>query len=205
MNPNLAEAHAFYAHNLMNQGRQDEAMAEMQRAVELDPLNNLIHALYAVVLEAGKRYDDAIQEADSVLHTDPNEAIALVILVNAYAEKGMLAKSLAATRSLGRANGDSAFVSALDRGYDRGGYKEAMLEAARTLTARSGQPNADPFDAALYYLHAGDTSAVFTSLEQAYQRHDPNMPYLGSMPVYDRIRPAPRFQDLLRKMGLPAG
>jgi TolB-like protein len=204
INPNLAEAHAFYGHLLMHLRRQDQAMAQMQRALELDPLNNFVHALNTVVLYAGGRYDDAIQQVDSVLRTDPTENIALSVLPEVYAGKGMLPETFAAARSLAGSNNDSALMAALDRGQARGGYREAMLEAARTLASRSGHPNADPFDAAAYYMIAGDTSGAFASLEQAYERHDSNLPYVDAMPLFDPIRDDPRFQDLMRRMGLPA-
>lgn len=204
INPNLAEAHAFYAHNLMFLRQQDQAMAQMQRALELDPLNNFVHALYTVVLYAGGRYDDAIQEADSVLHTDPAENIALSILPDVYAAKGMIPEAFAAARSLADAMNDSALVAILDHGQAQGGYREAMLEAARTLASRSGHPNADPVDAASYYMIAGDTSGAFAALEQAYEQHGSNLPYVGAMPLYDPIRGDPRFQDLMRRMGLLA-
>ncbi|MEJ2218784.1 MAG: protein kinase, partial [Gemmatimonadota bacterium] len=114
INPNLAEAHAFYGHDLMFQGRQDEAMAQMQRAVELDPLDDFIHALYAVVLEAGKRYDDAIAQADSVLRTDPSEGIALTVLASAYAAEALFPEAISAQRTLASATNDSALLTALD-------------------------------------------------------------------------------------------
>ncbi|MEJ2218756.1 MAG: hypothetical protein P8099_19390, partial [Gemmatimonadota bacterium] len=89
-----------------------------------------------------------------------------------------------------------------DRGYEGGGYREAMQEAAQVLAGRSGLPNADPIDAAVDYLAAGDTGRALESLEQAYQRHDPNLPYVAAMPMFDAVRGDQRFRDLLRRMGL---
>jgi len=57
-------------------------------------------------------------------------------------------------------------------------------------------------DLALRCLHAGDRARAIEWLERAYQDREANMPYIG-MPIYDVLRPDPRYQDLLRRVGLP--
>jgi tetratricopeptide (TPR) repeat protein len=191
----------------MVQRRQDQALAQFQRALELDPLNNLIHAFYTMVLYAGKRYDEAIQEADSVLSRDPSETIAHGVLERSYVAKRMFPQVYALNRSDAMARNDSALLAATDRGYEQGGYRGMYREEARLLARRSrlanGGPLASPVNVAENFLMAGDTASALDWLQRAYEQHAPGLGYVAAFPDFDVVRDDPRFQDLLRRMGLP--
>jgi TolB-like protein/Tfp pilus assembly protein PilF len=202
-NPNLAEARAFYGHLLLILRRTDEATMQMQRALELDPLNGLLHALYAVVLVGARRDDDAIALDTVLLRTSPGNPVALGSLSDAYADKGMFAKAVAATRALYAANDDAAgVVPALDSGYARGGYRGAMRAVAAREATLARRIGAGQVNVGLFYARGGERDSAIAWFERAYTARDPNLPYVPAMLAADSISRDPRFQALARRMGL---
>ena len=99
--------------------------------------------------------------------------------------------------------GNSEVTEALDRGYAQGGYAGAMRLAAETLAARSKLTYVPPTRIAELYARAGEKDRALEWLEKAYQERDSQMVYLNVEPIWDNLRPDPRFQDLLRRMNLP--
>jgi hypothetical protein len=104
-------------------------------------------------------------------------------------------------------------VAVLERGLAEGGYEGAQRRLADLLAARyekaSGVPNAGasrvflPCAIALRYIDARDYGRAIDWLEKAYDARDPNLPYSLADPVNDPLRSDPRFQALVRRMGLP--
>jgi TolB-like protein len=97
LDPNYATAHHWYAELLAFQGRFDEALAESERARQLDPLSLIIATDRGVILYYARQYDRAIEQLRAVLDMDPNFARGHIIM-NAYVEKGMFEEALAEVR-----------------------------------------------------------------------------------------------------------
>jgi TolB-like protein/Flp pilus assembly protein TadD len=212
LDPNAANAHAFYAHFLATMGRTEEALSHSERAIELDPFNALFHGLYAIVLDFDRRYDDAMAAARTGLEMQSNEGISNSALQYAFIGKGMRDEQLAHQRE--RIARDPGRVAAFEQGLAEGGYEGAQRAIADLLAARyeasGGVPKHGatriymPKGIALRYLDAGDHDRAIDWLERAYQDRDPNLPYV-TIPIWDPLRADPRFQDLLRRMNLPQG
>ncbi len=203
LNPNFPDAHAYYSHFLSHMGRIDEALSHIERALELDPLNALFHGMYGMVLLYQRRYDDAIAAANTALAIDPGLSPARGALQDAYIAKGMRDEQLAIQRA--RIALDPERVAAFERGLAEGGYEGAQRGIADVLAARYGKYGKWTYGGlgiANRYLDAGDYDLAIDWLEKAYEEHDPNLPYIG-MPLYAPLSSDPRFQDLLRRMGLP--
>jgi serine/threonine protein kinase/Tfp pilus assembly protein PilF len=205
LNPNVATAQAIYAHFLMIMGHGEEALEHSLRAVELDPFNPLIHAWSAIVLYSRRRYDDAIAAAREALRLQPDFPIATNALWWIMHEgRGMEREALEAARAFARVTyNDPRIQAALDAGYTQGGYAEAMTRAADVLVARLPKAYCLPSDVAMFYTAAGERDKALDWLDRGLDIHDPCLPYLG-FPFFDDLRPDPRFQELLRKMKLPA-
>ena len=99
LNPNYAEARAYYSDFLSIMGRSDEAMDQIGQALELDPLNSLYQALYGNQLFRVRRYDDAIAQHRIALRTNPNLWFALAHVSVALHLKGMHEEALSAVNS----------------------------------------------------------------------------------------------------------
>ena len=202
LNPNLPDPRAALSHLLNILKRPEEAMTQIQRALELDPLNALFRGHYAMDLMYARRYDDAIAVIHDALKTSPNDLIALSTLRSAYHMKKMYPEALDAWKASYAARGDQAAEDALTRGFKEGGYPMALQRAAETLVVRSRTAYVPAWQIGTLYTRAGKKDEALEWLEKAYQAHDPNTPYISVDPIFDILRDDPRFKDLLRRMNL---
>ena len=203
LNPNFANAHAYYAHYLAIMKRAAEAVSHSERALELDPFNPLYHSLYGGVLVGLRRYDDALAAAHKAISIRADTSLAYGVIQRVYLGKGMRKEQLADQRL--RIAKDPERVAAFDRGLAEGGYEGAQRAIADVLAARyekSKNREGLPYGIAMRYLDAGDKDQAIAWLQKAFDTRDQNLPYLG-WPDWDPLRPDPRFQALLRRIGLP--
>jgi TolB-like protein/Tfp pilus assembly protein PilF len=203
LNPNYAQARAYYSHLLHFVGRSEEAMAQIDRSLELDPFNSLLQAIYAMDLMYARRYDDAIALLSHTLRTTPNDPVALSTLRSAYHQKRMYEEALEIWKTSYAARGDYEAVDALAQGYAMAGYSGALSRLAEMLIARSRTSHVTPWQIGTLYTRAGKTDEALIWLEKAYDARDQNMPYISVDPIFDSLRDHPRFQELLRRMNLP--
>ena len=208
LNPNFAEVRAFYSHFLMIMKRQDEALVQMQRALELDPFNSFFQSLDGVLLYYGsRRYDDAIKQFRTVLPTAPNDPLALTTLAQALYSKGMDEEAYETAKRMTALLGVPEEV--LDQGYREGGFAKAMSRWAEWYETnvsldRIPLSNRIPFSGvARLYARAGETDRALEWLDRAFDAHDPNLPYIGVFPDCDGLHDEPRFQKLLRRLNFP--
>jgi serine/threonine-protein kinase len=199
LEPNRANVRAAYAHFLMIMKRSDEAMVQIGHALELDPLSAHVQAFFGVLLQCTHQFDEAIDIYDFVLRTVPNHPLALSGLVEAYYHKGMYEESYASAIANHTAVGNPGAVEALERGWAEGGFEGAMTRMAEWWVANQPGRIAGAFN----FLAAGNQEKALDRLEEAFEAHDPNLPYLNVVPSFDTLRDKPRFQDLLRRMNLP--
>jgi tetratricopeptide (TPR) repeat protein len=202
LNPNYPDPRAYYSHLLNMLGRPKEAMAEIERALELDPLNALFQAIYGMDLMYARRYDDAIALLRDTLKNSPNDLVALSTLRSAFHMKHLYKEALEVWKASYAARGDREAEEALARGFEEGGYSGALGRVAETLAARSKTTYVSPWQIGTLYTRAGKNDEALDWLEKAYQAHDQNTPYLAVDPIFDPMRDDPRFQGLLRKMNL---
>jgi len=201
LNPNGANTHAYYAHFLAHRGRAAEGLKHSERAIKLDPFNALYHALYAVVLQYLRRYDDALAAARAALAIDPKQAIALSQFQRYYLTKGMREEQLADQRM--RIADDPERIAAFERGLAEGGYEGAQRAIADVLAARYEKSQYySAVGVARRYLDAGDKDRTMVWLYKAYEDHDQSLPYIG-LSDWAPLRGDPRYQALLRRIGLP--
>jgi TolB-like protein len=200
LNPNDAQTRAIYSHLLAMLGRNEEALTQIEIAVNLDPLNELIKAFYGVVLTFVRKYDEAIEAFQDALKIEPNYPFAQGNLGVVLALSGRYKDAVEQWKLCNA--GDSELVNALEKGYNEGGYKGALLSYNKVAELRYKNSYWNPTDIASNYAMVGDNDKALYWLEAGYQIHEPNLPYL-LIPVYDNLRDDPGFQDLCRKMNLP--
>ena len=204
LNPNYADVRAYYSHYLMIMQRPDEAMAQMERALELDPFNPLFRALYGIVLHFGVRqHNDAIEQFHNVLRTVPNHPVALSSLVGAFYMEGNHEEAFRAAKTSSTLLGFPEEVEALERGYAEGGFPGAMGNLADWYDAHSSSSQMPRSGVAVAYALAGRTQEALDQLELGFEERDPSMPYMGVTPAFESLRDEPRFQNLLRRLNLP--
>ena len=197
LNPNLARAHHWYAFYLNIMGRHDEAVAEGKRARELDPLS----ASFSWLLLA-RRYDQALEAAKKTLEMDRDNPTRHVELGYAYAVKEQYAGAIAAFRE-GIKLGDDSPDTQIYLGcvHAQAGEREQARAILRRLEAR--REYVSPGALAGLYVALGERERALASLERAYAEHDNQLQFLAIDPHLDPLRSNPRFQDLVRRVGLP--
>ena len=202
LNPNYPDARAYYSHFLNILGRPKEAMAEIDLALELDPLNSVFKALYGMDLMYARRYEDAIVLLLGTLKDSPGDPVAMSTLRSAYHMKKMYPEALDTWKRSYTARGDTEAVEALDRGFREDGYRGALRRLAGTLVERSKATYVSPWQIGTLYTRAGEVDEALDWLEKAYQAHDQNMPYIGVDPIFDALKGDRRYQDLIGRMNL---
>jgi len=181
-------------------GRPDEAGAQLERVLELDPFNALYRALNGRVLCYEGRYAEAIEELQAALRIQPDNPVAYGGLAWAYHMTGEYEEALALIRGL--FPGGQELDEAIDRGYAEGGYRAALRRYAETLATRPGAAQRLPWTVANIYAWAGEKERTLEWLEFAYQAHDLNLPGFNS-DDFDLVHDDPRYHDLRRRMNLP--
>jgi tetratricopeptide (TPR) repeat protein len=179
-------------------------MAQIDRALSLDPLNVTIHAFRAIDLLFAHRFDEAATQFRKTLAMEPGNPVALTNLYAALAAKGLYKEALAAIRDyLTLCYGVPDPGPRLERAFAEGGFRAAAKEAAEVLAARPTKVEAVPFEVAELYALAGEKGQALDWLERAYHARDPNLPYLRH-PAFDPLCSEPRFQALMQHLKLIA-
>jgi len=206
LNPNYVTAHSWYAEQLSRMGRHEEAVAEARRARELDPLSLASSMIVAWILYFARRYDEAIEQAIRTLEIDPNYVTALRILGWAYEETGQYDEAVAVhERAAELAGQQPNFMGQIARAYALAGRSDEAREVLERLLELSGQTYVSSLDIALIYAALDEKDPAFEWLDKARQERADHLPYSKVNPRLDALRSDPRFQRLLREMGLVSG
>jgi tetratricopeptide (TPR) repeat protein len=201
LNPGYATAHHWYAWHLSLLGRYDEAIAEMRKAQDLDPLSLIINADLAELLVLAHSYDESIRQSRKTIEMDPNFALAHNQLAQAYLQKHMNDEAVAELRKAAQLSGESPTVMAnLARAYVATGKKIDAIKILNDLTKRSNATYSHASEIAVIYAALGDKDQAINWLEKGYEeRFNPGVLL---RPGLDPLRSDPRFQDLARRVGL---
>jgi tetratricopeptide (TPR) repeat protein len=204
LNPNYAWGHAFWSEWLLMMGRHEDAIAEAQLGMELDPLSASLISNLGQRLCSIRAYDRALEQLQKALELDPNFVWAYVHLAQVCAWKGRYEESLEACEKVASLFGGNAYSRALR------GLILAMAgrtdEAKTILNDLKKQPKLDSMaliSLADAYSFLGEKNEAIEFLERAYQERVSMLVFLRVDPAFDSLRSDPRYADLLRRMGLP--
>jgi TolB-like protein/DNA-binding winged helix-turn-helix (wHTH) protein/Tfp pilus assembly protein PilF len=202
LNPGYATAHHWYAWHLSLLGRFDEAITEMRKAENLDPLSLIINADLAELLGLAHAYDDSIRQSLKTIEMDPNFALAHNQLAQAYLQKRMYAEAVAELQKAVELSGDSpTCIANLARAYVSSGKRSEAVKLLDVLKKRSSTGYSNSPEIAMVYASLGDTDQAMNWLEKGFEeRFNPGVLL---RPGFDPLRSDPRFQNLLSRIGLP--
>ncbi len=204
LNPGYATARHWYAFYLTSLGRLDEAIREGQRAQELDPLSVIINRDLGLIYYYARKPDRAIEQYCKSLELDPNFALTHQALGRAYLLKGMREDALAALRLAAALSSDSvAMCAALAHALAVTGSVVEARKILADLIERSRRSYVSPTNIAVVYAGLGENDEAMEWLEKALAEHNAGLMTLKVHPVFDPLRSDPRYQDLLRRIGLP--
>ncbi len=201
LNPNDATAHHWYAEHLMWGGRFDEALEQSERAHQLDPLSLIIEADNGAILYFSRKYDAAITKWHSVQEMDP-VFVRAHLIVGAYVEKGMFAEAFAENEKLQPTMSDGAYWTWRVYIHGRAGQMTEAQQAIRKVLEIDKVSPVEPAAVAMAFAGMGDKDRTLAWLQTAYAQHSNELTALKVNPAFDLLRGDPRFEDLLRRVGL---
>jgi tetratricopeptide (TPR) repeat protein len=207
LDPNDSHAHQRYADNLdLLGGREQDALAEINRAHQLDPLSLTISVDVGNVYAYARRFDEAIVVCKKVANENPTFADAHSCLANAYWGKKMYPQVIEEWKTYAKLTGeqsDSDYAAALEKGFRSEAWKGALSKSIETLKDQRKTGNSVTYIIAEAYAELGDKEQAFQWLNTAFQEHDEGLMGLRTDFTLDSLRSDPRFDELERKVGLP--
>jgi TolB-like protein/DNA-binding winged helix-turn-helix (wHTH) protein/Flp pilus assembly protein TadD len=203
LGPGYATAHHWYAWHLSNIGRGKEAIAEMEKAENLDPISPIVNADLAELLLIQNLPDESIQQSLTSIEMNPGFAYAHAQLAQAYIEKRMFKGAVRELQKAIQISGENPALSAnLARAYAGLNRKPEAVALLNNLKNSSAPDYAHAIHIAMIYTALGDRDEAMIWLKQGFEnRFNPGV---LTRPCFDPLRSDPRFQDILRRVGLPA-
>ena len=206
LNPGYANAHHWYAHLLLASGRQDEALAESQRALNLDQLSPIMNVHLGWHYAYSRQYDRALNSLRTALdlELEPNYSLANWYLGWVLEQQGKYPEALQAlSKAQEHLKSNTALAADIGHVYAISGDKSAALRVLNQLHESSGQTYVNPFEIALIYIALGKKNEALDWLEKAFAERSDLLIYLNADPRLDAIRSEPRFADLARRVRPP--
>jgi serine/threonine protein kinase/tetratricopeptide (TPR) repeat protein len=201
LKPNDSFARHGYSDALLARGRIEESLRQCQLGAQFDPYAVLTLAPVMGHLYMARRYDEIpaayeLLEERGLRFSRSYEARALW-------QQGLREEAYALFRQEYEDAGAMEVVGVLDRGYSQSGPEGAMLAIAELRARQSGSTYVNPKQIAGYFAMAGDGERALDWLERAYDERVPLLILTSAEPEWDILRSEPRFQELLRNIGLP--
>jgi tetratricopeptide (TPR) repeat protein len=184
-------------------GRSEEAIAAARRALELDPLSPLISHQLGRTLYFARQFDEAIAQYRKTLELEANDFWAWFFMGLAYEQQGRHAEAIDAVKRSREVVGDAELAAALSAAYEAGGYANALRDwvGRWERAAREGR-SVQWLSVAALYARLGERDKAWAALSRAHDERTRAFVYVKVEPQLDSLRSDPRFQDLLRRMGL---
>jgi len=205
LSPRYARGHFSFGMHLTAMGRIDDAVTQLKKAQDLDPLSLLTAAAAARPYYNGRRYEEAIAQARRPLEIDSTFSRAHYWLGMSLAETGRPGEAIREFETTLRSAGPlPAYRAALGRAYALAGDTSQARDILRELEQAARTEPASSVEIATVHAALDQKEQCFQWLDQAMAARDPYLVYIAVDPRFDHYRTDPRFQDLLRRMGFPA-
>jgi eukaryotic-like serine/threonine-protein kinase len=204
LNPAYPPANHWYAEYLMTMGRHEEVIARMKNSQELNPLSLIISVAIGWAYYMARRYDDAIEQLRRTVELDPNHPVSYWILGLLLRKMDRYEQAIAEGEKGVKLSGGSPLMSAaLAHTFATAGRRKEAIQILDDLTKLTKQKYVAPYFFAGIHIGLGEDDRAIEYLEKSYEEHSHWLIYLHIDPSMDGLRSNPRFQDLLRRVGLP--
>jgi eukaryotic-like serine/threonine-protein kinase len=205
LNPAYPTANHWYAEYVMTMGRQAEAIARMKNSQELDPLSLIISVAIGWACYMARRYDEAVEQLLRTVELDPNYPITYWILGLLYRKTGRYELAISAgEKGVNLSGGSPMMRAALAHTYGESGRADEARHVLSDLRELAEHKYVSPHFFAGIHVGLGEYDRALECLERSYQEHSHWLIYLHIDPSMDALRGSPRFQDLAKRVGLPA-
>ena len=203
LNPNDSETMQLYSILLSSQGRLEEALFMLEKALRLDPVNHLINESLGDYYAYRRDYDRAIEQYHKTLELKPQSSVTHVKLSNSYHKKNMVDEQIRSIKRYFLASRDTTLAETFVNTYIESGYKPAMLKWIESWQPYTTGQGVQASTIALVYMSIDEYDEAIKWLQKGYELHNKEMIMLGVRPLFDDLRSDDRFLELLDKIGLP--
>ncbi len=205
LNPNYGDADGRWQYIifLRTANRYQEAIDEAKRAKEINPVLSEQRAGLGSAYLIARKYDLAIQELREVVAHYPEGAVGYHLLGVAYEQKGLFREAISAhEQCVKMSRGDPLYLATLGHAYAIFGRRQDAERILAELQQRAKREYVSPFNVALVWLGLGNNEQALAWLEKAYVDRSFSLVIINSWPWFDPLRSDPRFQSLVRRIGL---
>ncbi len=202
LNPSNATAHRWYAAYLASLAKHQEALEEITQAHRLDPLSLADNAEVVRTLYYGRQYEQAVEQARKAEQLDTEFPRIHFWLGRVYEQMGKYSEAIAEAERVGPSPDSTLRVTEMAYAYARAGKSAEARAFLRKLEERSKRGYVPAYDLAVVHLALGEKEAALQWLQRAYDEHDWALMVVAVEPRLDPLRSDPRFQGLVRKVGL---
>ena len=204
LNPSYATAHHWLGSHFAKLGRFAEGLAEMDRALKLDPLSLIINTERGQALYLARRYGEAETQLTEALALDEDFAPAHSVLALVYLQTQMYEHALAAAEAVRELEKDSptglVLAGLAHAAAGRSTEAGAILDQLARL---AGRQYVSPVHLATLSAYLDDREEALRWMEKAFDERATDLRFLKVDPLLDPIRSHPRFPELLRRMNFP--
>jgi eukaryotic-like serine/threonine-protein kinase len=205
LNPCYPTANHYYAECLMTMGRHAEALARMKKSLELDPLSLIINVAIGWAHYHARQYDEAVAQLLRTVELDANYPMTFWILGLIYRETARYDLAISAgEKGVNLSGGSPLMRAALAQTFATAGAAQEAIQILDDLEKLAKEKYVAPHFFAGVYVGLGEHDRALEYLEKSYAEHCHWLIYLHIDPSMEDLRNDPRFQDLLRRVGLPA-
>jgi serine/threonine protein kinase/tetratricopeptide (TPR) repeat protein len=202
INRNLASAHQGYAAALSVLRRHDEAAAEIEQAMRLDPLSPLVRTDASWVYYLGRQYELSALHAQKSVELDPGFWVGYTQLGLAYEKLGKHSEALSVLQKA-RSLDDNPFILEMLGGlHATTGNHAAVRATLAELGEQAKRRYVCPYEIATIHASLNDRQSTMKWLEKGLQDRADCMPWMGTDPKLDLLHRDPEFQSLLKRAGL---
>lgn len=204
LNPNNADSHQVYGVLKASRGRSAEGIASLKRTVEINPTSQFCRVGLAFQYTCARRFPEAIAELKQALELDPGYAIAMNDLFNLSMLTGNAQEGVEwSLNQMAAAGLKPEEIAVFREAYRQSGIHGFLRARIRRIEERirHGGPG-NPVALAMLNIWDGDREAALGWLEEAYQQRASLIIYIKQQPIYDALRGEPRFQELVRRIGI---
>ena len=204
LNPNYAAAHDWYSYFLTAVGRPEEALVEIRRAQEIDPLSLVISTDIGFQLYYQKRYDEAISQLRKTLQMNPKFPLAHLWLGRAYQQKQMYEEAIAEYRETDAALPDWVVtLAAIGNVEGVAGKRREARDILAKLNTLAQKKYVTPYGVALVYDGLGEKDQALSWLDKALDDRSHWLVWIRLDPRWDAIRDEPRFKRIVSRVAFP--
>jgi TolB-like protein/Flp pilus assembly protein TadD len=179
------------------------AVREIRLALDLDPLSQYVNGNVAWVYLFVKDYERAIEQARKTLELFPGSLQAYWIIGLAEICRTRYAEAIAVLEQALAISRDAFSIAYLGSAHARAGNLDVARTMLRDLLAMSEREAVPPRCFVVLYGELGERDRAFEWMEKAYEARDSGLFFLRVIPLYDPLRSDPRFDEILRRIGIP--